>query len=281
MITEEQKKQRALGIGGSDIAVILGLSKYKTAYQLYLEKTGQIDESSKTSQAAYWGNKLEDVVRKEFSERNNVEVEVPDTIVHPLYMFLRGNLDGFIPEWNAVLEIKCSSSFMANEWGESGSDFIPMQYLVQVAHYCAITNADCAYIVVLIGGNDYREFKYIRNLELELKIIDAAKEFWNCVQTRTPPYASNEIDLKIMYPKHTEEKKKAINDEIKSCLQVLGETRLQIKKLNTLEESNKFNIMQFMQDAECLVNEEGVPIISWKSNKKGTRTFLVKEAVYE
>jgi hypothetical protein len=46
----------------------------------------------------------------------------------------------------------------------------------------------------------------------------------------------------------------------------------------TKEEQYKFNIMQFMQDAECLVDKEGRPIISWKANKRGSRTFLVKGA---
>jgi len=67
---------------------------------------------------------------------------------------------------------------MAHEWGEDGSDTIPMQYLVQVAHYCATLNADCAYIAVLIGGNQYREFKYTRDLQLEATPNDAAKKFW-------------------------------------------------------------------------------------------------------
>jgi predicted phage-related endonuclease len=198
------------------------------------------------------------------------------TQIDPFHDFMRGNLDGFIPELNAVHEIKCSNQFMAKEWGEDGSDVIPMEYLVQVAYYCAITNADCAYITVLIGGNDYREFIYTRNFELESKIIDAAKEFWHCVVTRTPPEPVNQIDLRLMYPKHDPEKTKTINNDVAEQLTTLSETRLQIKLLSEVEEKYKFNIMQFMQDAECLVNETGQPIVSWKANKRGSRTFLLK-----
>ena len=43
MITEKQRQERKLGIGGSDMPIILGLSTYKTPYQLYLEKTGIVD----------------------------------------------------------------------------------------------------------------------------------------------------------------------------------------------------------------------------------------------
>ena len=276
MITEQQREERKLGIGGSDMPIIMGLSKYKTPYQLYLEKSGQIESPDEMTELQYWGHQLEGVVREEFAKRNNVTVETPDTIIHPIYDFLRGNIDGFVPALNAVLEVKCSSSFMASEWGEDGSDVIPMPYLVQVAHYCAVTNADCAYIAVLIGGNDYREFKYTRDLALEDKIIECAKEFWDCVQSKTPPAAINQTDLKLMYPKHADEKTLTINNDITEQLTNLGKTRFQIKTLNDIENKYKFNIMQFMKDAECLVDESGKPIVSWKSNKRGSRTFLLK-----
>jgi len=276
MITEQQRAERKLGIGGSDMPIILGLSNYKTPYQLYLEKIGETESTQEETPFQYWGNQLEGVIRDEFSKRNNVAVELPDTLVHPFHEFLRGNVDGYIREWNAVLEVKCSAGFMAHEWGEDGSDVIPMQYLVQVAHYCAVLDADFAYIAVLIGGNDYREFKYTRNFELESKIIDAAKEFWHCVQTKTPPKPINQVDLKLMYPKHDPEKTVTIEPDVAEQLTTLADTRFKIKALSEVEEKYKFNIMQFMKDAECLTDESGRPIVSWKANKRGTRTFLMK-----
>jgi putative phage-type endonuclease len=276
MITEQQREERKLGIGGSDMPIILGLSSYKTPYQLYLEKIGEDSTDYEMTPFQYWGHQLEGIVRDEFSKRNNITVECPDTVIHPFHPFLRGNVDGFIPEWNAVLEVKCASSFMANEWGEDGSDIIPMPYLVQVAHYCAVLNADCAYIAVLIGGNDYREYKYTRDATLENKVIDAAQKFWECVQKRTPPEPINQIDLKLLYPKHDPEKMKVIEPEMAEQLTTLYDTRFKIKQLNEVEEKYKFNIMQFMQDAECLTDHSGRPIVSWKANKRGTRTFLMK-----
>lgn len=279
MITEQQRIDRRLGIGGSDMPIIMGLSSYKTPYQLYLEKIGEIESSQDMTDSQYWGNNLEAVIRDEFKKRNNVQVQTPDTIVHPFHDFLRANIDGFIPEWNAVLEVKCASSFMANEWGEDGSDVIPMQYIIQVAHYCAVTNADFAYIAVLIGGNDYREFKYKRDISIENRVIEEAKKFWDCVQAKTPPEPSNQYDLRLMFPKHDPEKVKKIESNVIEQLKTLNETRFKIKQLSEIEEKYKFNVMQFMQDAECLVDSEGKPLVSWKANKKGSRTFLLKGAL--
>ena len=45
MITQQQREERKLGIGGSDMPIILGLSNYKTPYQLYLEKIGEAEST--------------------------------------------------------------------------------------------------------------------------------------------------------------------------------------------------------------------------------------------
>jgi putative phage-type endonuclease len=276
MITELQRKARLNGIGGSDMPIILGLSTYKTPYQLYLEKISDCLSDDVQSALQYWGNLLEDVIREEFEQRNNVKVELHDTLTHKDHAFLLGNVDGYIKEWDCVLEVKNVSQFMAKEWGDENSDQIPLPYLVQVAHYCAVMNAKGAYIACLIGGNDYREYYYERDLVLEARLIAAATTFWDCVQTRTPPPAINIDDLRLKYPAHQPDKSIAANEPLLTELGELATVKLEIKKLNELEEKYKFNVMQFMGDAECLVNGSGEPIVSWKANKRGSRTFLLK-----
>src|SRR5277367_744185 len=225
MITTEQKEQRKLGLGGSDIPIVLGLSSYKTPYQLYLEKKETSISGDEMSPVQYWGNQLEPVIREEFSKRNNVTIELPDTLIHPFHNFMRANVDGYIKEWDAVLEVKCANQFMAHEWGEDGSDIIPMAYLVQVAHYCSVMNAACAYIAVLIGGNDYRQYKYTRDIELEKTIIESAKEFWNAIQNDLPPPPTNQKDLRIMFPSHQSGKQKVLSEEIYTHFDKLTEIK--------------------------------------------------------
>lgn len=276
MITEEQKEQRKFGIGGSDMPIILGLSNYKTPYQLYLEKKGILSTSDEMSQLQYWGNRLEGIIRDEFADRNKVIIETPDTLIHPFYDFMRANIDGYIPEWDSVLEVKCSSQFMANEWGYDGSDNIPMSYLVQVAHYCSVLNAQSAYIAVLIGGHDYRQYKYTRDFELEKTVIEVGHAFWDAIKNDIAPPATNQMDLRMMYPRHTSGKSIAISDEIYSHILNLNDSKAKIKELQEIEEQSRFTIMQYMNDCECLTNEAGVPLVTWKTNKRGSRTFLLK-----
>lgn len=293
MITEEQRIARLSGIGGSDMAIILGLSNYKTPYQLYLEKIGQVEPIYQETELQEWGHRLEPMIRIKFAEEHGFKISAPiehnkyatvcDLItydlvpqVHPFYDFIRGNLDGFIPEINAVHEIKCANQFMAKLWGDEASDVIPLEYLVQVAYYCAITNADLAYVTVLIGGNDYREYKYTRDLELEMRLIESAKQFWECVTTRTPPDPTKLIDLKLMHPNHEPKKSVTVDATISEHLTTLYNARSKMKEFNDIEEKCKFNIMQYMEDSESLNSYDGKELVTWKTNKKGSRTFLVK-----
>lgn len=71
MTHEDWLAERRKGIGGSDIATILGLNKWKSPLQLFLEKTGKVQaEDLSDKEVIYWGNVLEDVVAKEFEKKN-------------------------------------------------------------------------------------------------------------------------------------------------------------------------------------------------------------------
>ena len=272
MLTEQQRKDRKLGIGGSDVPIIMGQSSFMTPVQLWLQKRGELELDDTQSPQAYWGSILEDLVRQEFAKRNNVTVEQPDTIIHPKYDYFRGNLDGYIPELDAVLEVKTCNQFMSHEWGQDGTG-IPHRYLLQIAFYCMVKNASKAYCAVLIGGQDYREYVYERDEWLEDEILEACHKFWNCVQSGEQPDAQY-ADMKYLY-KGDADKSIVMQAEHFEKLKTLRDIKVQRKLLDKAEEITKFNIMDYMKDAEYLTDLDGKVLVSWKAGKRG-RTFLVK-----
>ncbi|HRR40229.1 MAG TPA: YqaJ viral recombinase family protein [Syntrophales bacterium] len=58
-ITETQREARRKHLGSSDVAAILGVDPFKNAYDVWLEKTGKVDSSDISSEAAEIGNALE------------------------------------------------------------------------------------------------------------------------------------------------------------------------------------------------------------------------------
>lgn len=176
MTHQEWLEDRRKGIGGSDVATILGLNKYKSVYQLWLEKTGQVEVTSAQSEAAYWGNTLEEVVAEEFSKRTGKKVRRRNRVFeHSKYPFLRANIDRDIVGENAVLECKTANQYLANEWDE---DEIPIQYICQVQHYMNVLNLDYVYFAVLIGGQKFIWKKMERDQELIDMITEKLVEFW-------------------------------------------------------------------------------------------------------
>ncbi|AVX21629.1 putative phage-type endonuclease [Carboxydocella sporoproducens DSM 16521] len=195
---------RKRGIGGSDAAAIAGLNKWKSPVTVWLEKTGQI-EPEESSEAAYWGSILEDIIAKEFSLRTGLKVQRKNAILqHPEYPFMIGNIDRLIIDkkhGNGILECKTTGEYNKGDWE---GDKIPDHYLIQVQHYLAVTGLQYAYIAVLIGGNKFQYKLVPRDEEIIQYLIKIESDFWKLVESRTPPemdgsQASADL-LDILYP---------------------------------------------------------------------------------
>jgi len=59
-ITDKQKELRKKHIGASESAAILGLSPYKTPYDVWLLKTGKVESPASVGEAGDIGNMIED-----------------------------------------------------------------------------------------------------------------------------------------------------------------------------------------------------------------------------
>jgi len=186
MSHEEWLNLRKIGLGGSDAAVCCGINKFKSKVQLWLEKTGQF-EDTEAGEAAYWGTLMEDVVREEFTKRTGIAVTPINQLLqseeHP---FMIANLDGMCehPIYGpCIFEAKTSSAYRSNEWEDS----LPDEYLIQVQHYMAVTGAKGTFLAVLIGGNHFKWQFIERDEELIKMLIQLEAEFWNHVEECIPP----------------------------------------------------------------------------------------------
>lgn len=173
--------EREKGIGGSDVAAVMGLSPWRSPYETWCEKTGLAQpEDISDKPAVYWGNKLESLVGDEYRKRH------PDRTVRRVNAMCRSieapwaqaSLDYEVrdPElgWG-VLEIKTAGLRSTDHW-EHGA---PVFYLTQIAHYLRVTGRPFADVAVLIGGQDFREYRYLReDLDVDL-VAQAVDTFWN------------------------------------------------------------------------------------------------------
>ena len=171
------------GVSATDMAVLFKISKYRTPIKLFQIKTGRAEKGSDSGEAAYWGKTLEGEIFKHFcKEHPNWISKRSDDLVRAggNNMFICGKPDGYVND-DAILEIKTASLFLANEWGTQGTDEIPPAYNLQVQTYMFITNKPKAHVVVLIGGQNYKEYAVEADKKLQEQIVEKATAFWKCV----------------------------------------------------------------------------------------------------
>lgn len=262
---QEWLRERKNYLGGTDLAAIAGLSPYRTALDVYLDKTSD-DISEETNSAMHWGTLLEEVIAKEYAEVTGYDVEIePNTIYHPEYKFLAANIDRWVGNKEYVLECKTAGFTKSKEWGDLGTDQIPESYLVQVAHYAAICDVPKVDIAVLIGGQDFRIYTYERNKQLEDKLIKIACNFWhNHIEKRIPPKCVNTRDTFNLFPESHHHEIVA-ESNIMDKWEKLKTARAEESKIADTIEKLKTDIQEFMRDYDVLIDNQGNVIATWKN----------------
>ncbi len=157
-ITNEKDwlEARKSGIGGSDVATILGLSPYKTNIELWEEKTGRREQKDISDNPfVKYGKKAEEHLRALFAldfPKYCVEYDRYKIFRNPEYPFILATLDGWLVEMDdsepmrmikryGVLEIKTAEIKQPGQWSK-WKDQIPDQYYCQVLHQLLATEFD-------------------------------------------------------------------------------------------------------------------------------------------
>lgn len=262
---EEWLKVRKLGLGGSDMAAVLGLSPWRSPIDVWLDKTSDTVEE-KESEPMYWGNVLEEVVAQEFAKRSGYKVRNNNfTLQSEEYPYLLANIDREIVGIDAGLECKTANAFKANEWD---GDNVPDAYYIQCQHYMAVTGKASWWIAALIGGNTfvYKEIK--RNDEVIQAIIDTGAAFWELVESKTMPAPDDtkqcENALKKLYQKSNGQSVELPANYGNMIIDYL-EIKNQLSELETKKRGIENVMKDFLKDNERATY--GEHFVSWKSTK--------------
>ena len=198
---EEWLELRRTGIGGSDCAAALGMSKWQSQLGLWLDKMGQ-SKPVEESESMYWGTVMEPILLAEFSKRTGKKAEsCPFMFQSVEYPWMIADLDGIVREDDgstSIIEIKTANAFAINDW----SDGVPVQYYLQIQHYMATVDLNKTYLCVLLGGNEFQIHEIERDEDTINNIITLEHDFWQKVITKTQPEVDSQSGdaLNAMYP---------------------------------------------------------------------------------
>jgi len=208
---EKDKAERRKGIGGSDVAPILGLSPWKKPIDVWLDKKGLVDELPTGNRAFIMqlGLDLEPVISKLYKRQTGKRLILPFPIrwQHKQHPLLLATPDRFVEGESMGVELKSESAY-SDKFGDPGTDEVPPYYLLQVAHYMHVLDYETWDIAVLHGGARFAIYTVKRDRELEQAVTEQVLAWWERHMIKdTPP----EVDgsegwskyLKKRFPENT------------------------------------------------------------------------------
>lgn len=182
-ITEaEWHALRSGGIGGSDIAAILGMDRWSSPTKVWNDKTGAHPQPERAeSEDIRMGRRLEGPIAEEFAERSGYELLPPvGTLAHRERSWMRANVDRLVSRQagDAIeigpLECKNRNWRATSAW----ADDVPDEPALQLHWYLAVTGYDHGWVAALIGGNRLRYYRLERDEGLIEELVSYCGAWW-------------------------------------------------------------------------------------------------------
>lgn len=252
-------------IGGSDIAGILGISPWRTALDVYLDKIQpRVEPVDPKKQKIFTrGQRMEPYVIDLLAEETGLEiVKRGERYRDPEHDFIAAEIDAEAKSGENI-EIKTVSPFKAKDWGEEQTDAIPVHYTAQAMHGLMVTGKDICVFGVLIGGDDFRIYQVERDNETIAAIRDKEVEFWERIQKLEPPEATTTSDILRLFEKDAGTSIE-IDAKTLDAFNRLKELKAQSKELEGYIKEYEEKIKLFMQGA-AILSIDGKPIATWKT----------------
>lgn len=271
-------------IGASEISAVMGLSRWKTPLSLWAEKTGKIPRSE-AGEAAEWGNRLEEVVSKKFSEKNSLKLMAyKKRYAHATHEFLSCELDRIVVGSDELVEVKTCSAFLFKEWDAAE---VPLEYIFQVNFQLGLSGRKVGYFAVLIGGQKYVEKKIQFDQELFDKQVEAAVHFWNeFVLKDIPPKAisGDSETLQALYPQSNSATVSFAGEEAELMDSLLHDRLGALESIRHAEEEiEKIEVQIKEKIGANEIVETGEFRVSWKTQKRKSvdSNRLKEDGLYE
>lgn len=178
-ITQRQLEKRQGNLGGSDIASILGLNPYQSAYDLWLIKTGKMDAAIPVTEAMEIGTMFEAPLLRWAEEyigkitRRGTERRGPEG--SPIL----DHLDAVVESSGEPVEAKTAGLFSPlSGWGDPGTDEVPEHIIIQCQTHILCTQKPVCHIAAFLGGRGRGLYCIEEDQDILQIIQERADYFW-------------------------------------------------------------------------------------------------------
>lgn len=268
--------ERARAIWSTEGAAALGLSSRKTPAQLWAEKKGMSEEID-----------LSDNISARLGlacQRGVMTLHVEDTgdKIIPLDDFkvvrevsgvpIGSHFDAYNKTAKRLHEVKFFALSRLNEFGEPGSDVVPMDVLVQCLHQMVAWNAaptghgeaNACEINVVFGNVQRAIFVIPYDKDAVDKLMQRYADFWALVKGDIPPVPQSPDDARRIWAKADGSVRVASAQTMQAYSALVG-LKKQIKGLEAQAEEMELFVQRAMETASVLKSPDDRVLATWNS----------------
>lgn len=246
---EEWLAVRRTGLGGSDAAAVMGVSRRKSAYTLWTEKTGLVPPDTTDNAVLKFGRKFEAPIAEEYAEitgRKLIDLGAHAIQRHPERSWQICTHDRLIEpiddRGRGVLSIKFIGPIAARDWEQTWiEEQGPLDYKIQAQHEMLVAGLKWGSFGVYIWAEGVKWCDFELNDNFAEALLEEEADFWRRVVTGdAPPVDGSESTkqaLARLFPKDSGqavELPPEVGDwiaEIKRLKGAEGETESQVRLL--------------------------------------------------
>lgn len=277
-------------LGCSMIAQALGASAHRTPYQLWEVYTGRepwpdlgddlrvaLGEPMEHVLRPFVEKKLGGKLRRDSKEYFHPTLKLVAHVDYRLSKVAQILSDlGIQTDQRPVVDMKTSLGFGAKfRFGVDGSDEVDSDVLLQMQGYTLLTGADLALVAALVPGPEIKIYPIIADKELHRLIEEGVDKFWWHVESDTPPDITTLEDAIRRWP-HSIQNSISADDQTMLSIAALREVKAVLAEQKKIADQYELEIKTYMADAEAIVDEDGKPLCTWKS-QGDRRVFRVKK----
>ena len=237
-------KLRQGKIGASDVGTILGLNKYSTPLDLWMQKTGR-KEPIVDNDVLWYGRVHEPIIAQLFARRFGAEVVHVDTVygIQGCEWFMCSpDYKARMPdgEWR-LLECKTVGLGSRKQWS---SDEAPLGAQAQLQAQLAVLGVEKGHCCAIVGGSVYDSYfpEFLADSKLMRDYVwPALEKFYQHIVSDTPPDAiEGDVEvLNMLYPNIEEGHPELTDEEMFDAAQMLADYAHNKKMLEQYETANK------------------------------------------
>jgi len=286
---EDWLRQRRRGIGSSDAAAIMGLSRWGSPLSVFVDKLGLEERGDRDEEFMKWGHILEGPVAKEYADRTDRRLHNPGEFTifqHDQLPFQQVTPDRMIlqdpggrEDDPGSLSIKTGGFFKAKEW----EDEPPLEYQIQLQHELQVLGWSWGSFAILIGGQKLIHLDVERDDAFIDKMVAAETDFWDRVLREDPPPADDKESsakaLALLYPTSSGESIALPANPFFDLADDLEVTQATIKLAEARKRGMENKVKRFMGEAEFGILPDGSSF-TWKEQSRKAYTKKIEASSY-